>query len=210
MTWVDAIRQDQKILAAAFPFRKLPRDILVFAVLARSRGGLNQFYRESAETPGMVMRDKGYYFIRSQSHYPGDRLPDSFSLPTDRPDEVMPRVVSGRAPEFARIAQIADQYKIRFVLVPDHFRVGSRAAAQPVNQATLAELRGYPWFAVAGPDYVLYEPRFFADPIHLNPKGAERYTDELVRLFREVLAEPLDRPGHREVSLRADDRTGSL
>ena len=66
--------------------RSVTFTLFVFASIGH--GGISGFYRECAGIGEQVLRDRGYYFIKGQSHYPGDRLPDEFSLPTDTPDKL--------------------------------------------------------------------------------------------------------------------------
>ncbi|WP_395697859.1 hypothetical protein [Methylocella sp.] len=70
-----------------FPFRGFVRDAIIFAFEAHHRGGLAAQYASNTAQIELLKRQRGYFFIKSQSHYPGDRLPDDYSLPTDRPDK---------------------------------------------------------------------------------------------------------------------------
>ena len=175
---------------AAFPFRSLPRDCLVFGFLARRHGGPARFYRESAEIARRVIRDRGYYFIESQSHYPGHRLPADYTFPADHPGQVHVRAVDTKGPTFARLRALARDHAIDVLLIPDHFRRHAYREAPPINETVAAALAPYGRFRQLGSDYVSFENADFADPVHLNPDGAERYTDLLADLFRDCREHP--------------------
>jgi hypothetical protein len=45
-----------------------------------------------------------------------------------------------------------------------------------------------PQIRVVGPDYWVYPPSHFSDPVHLNPHGALAYTADLAELFKKTEA----------------------
>jgi hypothetical protein len=179
--------RDRMIVNAAFPFRTLPRDLVVFTFLSRRHGGVSAFYRRSGEIAEQVLRDRGYYFIEGQSHHEGHRLPDDFTLPTDKPGLSKPRRVTPSGPQFERLLRLARDHDIHVLLIPDHFRPRAFAPPPPTNSDAIQALALYPRFRQLGPDYVLLDNRDFADPVHANPEGARRYTDLLAGLFKADL-----------------------
>jgi hypothetical protein len=191
-SFLDAIKQDRAIIKWAFPFRTLPRDLMLFAVLSRSRNGLMAYYRKSAATVQAIAKDRGYFFIESQSHFPGHRLPDDYTLPTDTPSLVSPRRVTTSGRAFERIEQLSRKYNFQVLLIPDNFRRNAFAEPPRANKVVDQALAPFPRFHQIGPDYILFENRNYADPVHLNPEGAPLYTEILARLFRDFLDRPLD------------------
>ena len=181
------LKQDRVIINQVFPFRTLPRDLVVFGFLSRRRGGPQAFYRESGAIAEQVIRARGYYFIEGQSHYSGHRLPDDFSLPIDTPTVYKARPVATSGPLFEQLLRLVRLRDIQVLLIPDHFRSHAFREPPSINTDVMQALAAYPHLRQLGPDYVLFENRLFADAVHLNPEGAERYTDLLAELFKAHL-----------------------
>ena len=191
-SFLDAIKQDRAIMKWAFPFRTFPRDLVLFAVLSRSRNGLKAYYRKSADTVEAIVKDRGYFFIESQSHFPGHRLPDDYRLPTDTPSVVRTRQVTTSGPAFERIEQLARKFNFQVLLISDNFRCSAFADPGPVNEVVDRALAPFERFHRIGPDYFLFENRYYADPVHLNPDGAQLYTEALARVFKNFLDRTLN------------------
>ena len=165
-----------------FPFRKLPRNLFIFLMRSREKGGVRAFYRYADEQVRLMSEQRGYYFIEGQSHYEGGRLPDDFAVGTDRPNLVNVREVSTGGAEFERLRALSERHGLVVWLVPSYFRVGEYAEPPTLNKEAVAALGAYPRFGVVGPDYLRLPNRFFADPVHLNPEGAAEYTRKLWEL----------------------------
>ena len=178
---------DGTVMEELFPFRKLPRDLVLFGMLARSRGGIPAFYRYGKQAVRSMERNRGWYFIDGQSHFPGDRLPDDFHLGTDRPDVIDDPAFFPRGPEFAQLNRLAAQYSMRVFLVPSYHREGELAPSPAYAAGVAARMAGFSQFTVAGPNYFLFPSRYFSDPVHLNPAGAALYTAKLALLVAPVL-----------------------
>lgn len=176
----DAIKDDKAIIQQAFPFRQLPRNLAVFMYASTKSGGPFSFYETSRRIARQLLNDRGYYFIEGQSHFPGHRLPSTYSLPTDKPEYVKQRLPVSTGQSFNLLKNIAQKYNIDIILVPEYFRQGALATPPSANDAIRNSLRHYPQFRVVGPDYILFENGEFSDPVHLNKQGAEKYTRYLV------------------------------
>jgi hypothetical protein len=178
-----AIFHDDNMLAGKlFPFRTLPRDAALFLVQNRNR--LRDAVRDVDAQRLTMLDDRGWYFIKSQSHYPGDWLPDDYALPTDHPARTEPRVIPERSLVRERLEQLARQYGFQVLFVPAFFRAGEVApwpATDRIKPSTISEL---PLIRVIGPDYFTYPPSLFADPQHMNPTGALVYTADIARLLK--------------------------
>ena len=186
-TFLEAIKQDRAIINWAFPFRTLPRDLMLFAVLSRGQKGLMAYYRKSADTVHAIAENRGYFFIESQSHFRGHRLPDDYKLPTDTPFVVHPRPVTTSGRAFERIEQLSRKYNFQVLLIPDNFRRNAYADPPSANEVVDRPLAPFKRFHRIGPDYFLFENRYYADPVHLNPEGAQLYTERLARVFKGFL-----------------------
>lgn len=178
--------EDKRVMSALFPFRKLPRNLILFSARAGSRGGLQGYYGECRQQEEMMLAHKGYYFIEGQSHYPGHRLPDGFRLQKDDPSQKFVRSVSTEAPEFHRLIERIEQYDIHVMFVPRYFREGE-VAPPDAGSAISEKLSRYPRMSALGPDCWLLPNRYFSDPTHLNEEGAAYYTKRLWTLIEQGL-----------------------
>jgi hypothetical protein len=181
---------DGKVMDALFPFRKLPRDLVLFGMLAQERGGVPAFYRYGEAAVQSMQRNRGWYFIDGQSHFPGDRLPDGFRLGTDRPDVIDDPAFFPRGPEFERLNRLATQYSMRVFLVPSYHRIGELAPSPDYAASVARRMAGFSGFTVVGPNYFLLANRYFSDPVHLNPEGAAVYTTQLAGILALALQQP--------------------
>jgi hypothetical protein len=186
LSWSEWVRHDKMIVDALFPFRTMPRDFTLFVFASIGHGGIAGFYRESAQVAQQVVQDRGYYFLRGQSHFAGDRLPDDFSLPTDTPTQPGTRPIDTTSPPFVRLSDLARRYKFKVILFPPVYRTGELAPA-PTRDPVEQTLPGHPEFVILGDDYWLIPPRFFSDPVHPNVEGAEVYTGRLATLLAPLL-----------------------
>lgn len=189
---------DKRVMDHLFPFRKLLRNLVLFAARASSRGGLTTYYEECRRQTQAMLAQKGYYFIEAQSHYPGHRLPADFRLQKDDPRQPFQRSASTDAPEFHRITALMERYGIRLIFVPRYFREGEVAPPEP-QSALAAKLGQYPKFSVQGPDCWLLPNRYFSDPTHLNEEGAAYYTRRLWTLVGPLLEPQGLAPVEREL-----------
>jgi hypothetical protein len=182
-TLLDQLDDDSAIADALFPFRHMARDVATFVALHRH--GLLQGYGAAAAERERMLAQRGWYFIRSQSMYADDRLPDDYRLPTDRPAQPEPRAMPPQSLARTRLEQLARQYGFKVILVPSYARRGEEAPS-PVDATRRTTVSTDPVIEVAGPDYWLYPPADFADSTHLNPAGASLYTRDLVRLVKDL------------------------
>ena len=186
-SWWGVLNDDKRMIQIVFPFRAYVRDAIVFAFEANGPSNFVRQYRSNAEQVGQLKSDHGYYFIRSQSLYPDNCLPDDYRLPTDRPNDAYPRRVDVESEEFVRLVQLAETYDFEIVVVPVAYRKGEFAPPPGEDREMIATLRPFDRIRVLGPPYLLYEPSAFSDPVHLNMSGAERYTREIAALFRTMM-----------------------
>jgi len=186
LSWSEWVKHDKLIVDALFPFRAMPRDFTLFVFASIGHGGIAGFYRESAQVAQQVVQDRGYYFLKGQSHFAGDRLPDDFSLPTDTPTKPGPRPIDTTLPPFVRLSDLAKRYKFKVILFPPAYRTGELAPA-PTRDPVEQIVPGHPEFVVLGDDYWLMPPRFFSDPVHPNVEGADIYTARLAALVSPLL-----------------------
>jgi len=170
--------KDARVMDALFPFRKLPRNLMVFSARARSKGGLMAFYQECRRQTEAMLAQRGYYFIEGQSHYPGHRLPEDFRLQKDAPSRPFTRPVPLDVPAFHKLREVLERNGIQAIFVPVYHREGEYAPPATVSPVA-ATLAGFPSFSVRGPDFWSLPNRAFSDPVHLNEEGAALYTRRL-------------------------------
>jgi hypothetical protein len=186
LNWSEWLRHDKMIVDTLFPFRSMPRDFTLFVFASIGHGGITGFYRESAQVARQVLVDRGYYFLKGQSHFAGDRLPDDYSSPTDTPTKLGTRPIDTTLPPFARLSDLAKRYKFKVILFPPVYRTGELAPA-PTRDPVEQIVPGHPEFVVLGDDYWLMPPRYFSDPVHPNVEGADIYTARLAALVAPLL-----------------------
>jgi hypothetical protein len=185
-TWSEWLQHDKMIVDTLFPFRTLPRNLALFLFSASGHGGIPESYRESTRLAEQVIRDRGYFFIRGQSHFQGDRLPDDYTLATDTPTGTFSRAIDTTPIAFARLSALSRRYGFRVIFFPAPYRTGEFASAA-IRDPAVAGISAWPKFAIAGEDYWLMPPRYFSDPIHTNTSGAAIYSARLASLLAPLL-----------------------
>jgi hypothetical protein len=184
----DSLRDDDALMNKVFPFRKLPRNAALFAILARSHGGLRTYYASAMATVDQLLDNRGYYFIEGQSHYADNRLPDDFRLDSDTPQKTNKRELDTSLAGFDRLQQLMKKGGFKVIFVPCYARKGQLAPIE--YDADEAKRLAAFDITTVGPAYYLYENRYFSDPVHMNREGAELYTKQLWELLRPVFHKP--------------------
>jgi len=179
---LDLLRNDAAIANTLLPFRTLPRDATLF--LFENRRRLAEAVHDVAVQRQGMLDERGWYFIKSQSHYVDDRLPDDYALPTDTPSQIDKRDLADKSFVRQRLVQLARQYGFQILMIPVPYRVGQYAPAPTADGGRLATISEQPVIRILGPDYFSYPPAYFADPQHMNPNGARAYTADLARLLK--------------------------
>ena len=182
LVWNDAALRD-----ALVPFHDTPRDLVLFALRSRTAGGLAALYDDTRHVLTALREDKGFHFIKSQSHYPNDALPEGFRLPSDKPDEVLWRTFHASGAPFERLRRLAREHGIKVLIVPRYLRQGEGAEPPAEDTEAIRQMQPYPEIEVVGPTYWLLPPALFSDPTHTNPAGAREYTTRLWNLLRDRL-----------------------
>jgi hypothetical protein len=179
---LDLLRNDAAIANAVVPFRTFPRDATLFVALNRKR--LANAIQEVDLERRAMLQERGWYFIKSQSHYADDRLPDDYALPTDYPTRVEQRKIAEKSFTRERLEQLARRYGFQVLMIPVPFRIGQYAPAPASDQGRLATISAQPLMRIVGPDYFSYPPARFADASHMNLNGALAYTADLAKLLK--------------------------
>jgi len=179
----DWIGHDKKVIDTLFPFRTLPRDLVLFFTLSHGHGGPVGFYREAKRDAANVGTDRGYYFIKGQSHYPHDQLPTDYSLPTDKPNFVYERTSDLSLPAYKKLIALSQTYHFKIIMIPSAYRTGEYAPS-PILPPLRTEPNGV---VAAGPDYIILPPQNFSDPVHTNKTGAAIYSGMLADILAPAL-----------------------
>jgi hypothetical protein len=125
--------------------------------------------------------------LKGQSHFPGDSLPDDYTLPTDTPTIAGTRPLDMSVPAFARLVDLSKRYGFKVVFFPPVYRTGELAPAPARAPGPASVAAGLSNFSIVGDDYWLMPPHFFSDPVHPNRVGADIYTKRLAELLAPVL-----------------------
>jgi len=179
---MNFLRDDPAIAKTLLPFRTFPRDATLF--LFENRNRLAEAVHDVAVQSNSMLDERGWYFIKSQSHYTDDRLPDDYALPSDRPNRIEERKIPEKSFTRARLEQLAAKYGFEIVFIPVPYRIGEFKSAAGADHARVATISDHPRIRVLGPDYLNYPPAYFADPHHMNLQGALAYTADLGRLLK--------------------------
>jgi len=179
---LDTLRNDAATANFLVPFRQLPRDATLFVFQNKNR--MMDAIREVDAERSAMIDDRGWYFIKSQSHYADDRLPNDYALPTDRPTQIEQRKIPDTSISRPRLEQLARKYGFKVIMIPLPYRIGEYAPAPASDRTRLATISNEPPIYVLGPDYFSYPPALFSDPSHMNADGALVYTADLARLLR--------------------------
>jgi hypothetical protein len=180
--WGDLLRDDAAVSKALFPFKTLPRDAALFMYQSKFR--FAEAARAIAAQRDAMLAQRGWYFIAAQSHYPGDRLPENYRLPTDRPALVERRNVPRLSLSREHLEGLAVRHGFQIIFIPGYYRTEEFAPSPTGDGTSPLVLSDAPLIRVTGPDYWLYPPTSFADPVHLNPTGASTYTAALAELLK--------------------------
>ena len=157
-TWLSSLLPpDHDTIQMLLPFRALPRDLFVFLLGAKAAGGIAAEYRRAQADAGLVVRQKGWYFIKAQSHYANDSLPADYSLPNDTPEAVPGRSLDPKGREYTELLTLARDYHFRVVMIPTPYRVGE-FAADASGAGGLRPVPGEPQVFRLGPEDVLFSP----------------------------------------------------
>ncbi len=179
---MDLLRDDPAIAKTLLPFRTFPRDATLF--LFENRNRLAEAVHDVDVQRNSMLEERGWFFIKSQSHFRNDRLPDDYALPSDRPNRIEERKIPEKSFTRTRLEQLATKYGFEIIFIPLPYRNGEFKSAPVADNARLATLSEHPRIRVLGPDYFNYPPAFFADPHHMNLQGALAYTADLARLLK--------------------------
>ena len=190
------LRNDDRLMQLLFPFRGLPRNLILFALQSPKNGGLRASYQHGLGLVEQMKRDQGYYFIESfresQTRYAGHRLPENYRFEGDNPNLVRERELLTAGPIFERLKRAMRRGGFAVFMAPSYYREGEVAPCQPNTAAR--ELLAAAGIRLCGPDYWLFPPRYFSDREHLNSEGAREYTKRLWRLLGPLLEDPPARP----------------
>jgi hypothetical protein len=176
------VRHDSELMNELFPFRALARDIVMASSAAMIAHGQLDYYETNRKIMAQMITDRGYFFIYDPSKFPDGQLPDDYKEASDEPTRVPERRETTNEREFRKLNNLLDTYHVTCLIVPTYRRVGQFAQPPPINQRLAAELASYPQVQLLGPDYILFDNRYFSDRTHLNRAGAGLYTKYLADL----------------------------
>jgi len=179
--------RDEKIINVLFPFHLLIRNTLVFLLRSKQYGGPLGFYHYAEAEVENMYRDHGYFFIYDQSRFPNERLPKNFHLESDNSKLIKYRDPDINSKAFHKLKDLADQYKFKIIVMPYYLRQRERGQVG-INYAMVNALKPYHEFSVMSKDYFLFHDHYFSDTEHLNPSGAKMYTEIIVNLMKNELA----------------------
>ncbi len=176
-SWREQLQDDDWMMETCFPFRRFPRNATLFLLRSTSRGGPYNYYCDVQRRLEDVVRDRGYHFIESQSHFPDHRLPDDFRVDSDDSTKRDCRAIVPEGPVFEKLISLMKTHHFKTIVVPYYVREGELAPGV-TNHKGKETLRPF-GLDIVGPEYWTLPNRLFSDPAHLNPEGARVYTSRL-------------------------------
>ncbi|WP_323498816.1 hypothetical protein [Variovorax sp. LG9.2] len=179
------LKDDNRILMTLIPFRRFFRDLTLFVFQSLHTGVGAEWMRIKGEIDS-VEKNRGWYFISGQSRYPNGQLPDDFALASDNAQATPVRALAPSGDDYAALLALAKQYEFKVVLVPWSARTGEYAPAENSGSGAAKVVSQSPYIAERGPNYWLYPPPSFSDPVHMNSGGAEAYTKRLAAFLKDA------------------------
>lgn len=179
------LKDDNRILMTLIPFRRFFRDLTLFVFQSLRTGVRAEWTRIKGEIES-VEKNRGWYFISGQSRYPNGQLPADFSLASDNAQAKPVRTLAPAGADYDVLLTLAKQYDFKVVLVPWSARTGEYAPADDSGSSDAKVVSGAPYIAERGPNYWLYPPPSFSDPVHMNAGGAKAYTKRLAALLKDA------------------------
>jgi hypothetical protein len=177
------LHDDNALINAVLPFRTVPRDLVLFAY--NNRFNFAEGIRFTGSQIDHMIENRGWYFIKWQSHFLNDQLPDGFAIPSDHPNRPEVRPMPERSLTRDRLTQLQTQYGFQILLIPSYHRTGEFAPAPQADADRDTIISSSPRVRMIGPDYWTYPSHYFADPVHLNPVGRSVYTADLAALLQK-------------------------
>jgi hypothetical protein len=179
------VKETKPVMESLFPFKRLVRDLSLFVMRSSNRGGVSESYALSESIAEEMMRERGYYFIEGQSHYPGHALPEDFGLESDQIDVIKSRNIDLWKLSLSKLKPLSEKYDLKFILVPLYYRENEVAPVSAINGPIAELFKDEPRFDVLGPDYYVLPLHAFSDPVHLNTNGAKLYTQKITILLED-------------------------
>jgi hypothetical protein len=134
-----------------------------------------------------MIEDRGYYFIREQSRFPGGKLPENFRAESDCPDcqkKLYDPEIDVYVDKFFNLTQKLD---IEVLLIMHPVREGAYKQFDSTPEPVKKLLSQYENISIPSKlELPFYENKYFSDPHHLNNQGAIRFTSEIAETFSSI------------------------
>lgn len=180
------IHNNRIIVNKIIPWRDLPRDLTLFAFESLRKRSIKKVYSGNQDQVDGVLINRGYYFIKSQSHFENDELPNDFKLASDDAFRRKIRSQPKTSWVFHELIRLQKEYGFIIITIPTYYRIGEYAEPELITDLSPKETENQNILSIEL-GYVLYPPKFFADPVHLNPRGAEAWTRDIGNWIRTTL-----------------------
>lgn len=137
-----------------------------------------------------MKEDRGFYFIEEQA-VEGNRLEGTAGG--------TPRRTAGSYDPFTdpytrKFFDLTGENGVKVLLIQPVFRNKQYKQLTEMPMQFASVMARYPHVHTAPKGWILkmYQRRFFADKTHLNPDGAERYTEEIYTEFQQVFSDDVE------------------
>jgi len=134
-----------------------------------------------------MIEDRGYYFIKEQSRFPEGKLPADYKEKSDCPEYEM-KIYEPDGDVFVeKFFNLTKKHNVKVLLISHPARKGKYKQFDELPKV-LKELSAKYDHIYFSRNWELpfYENRYFSDPLHLNEKGAMRFTKDIAFQFEKI------------------------
>lgn len=144
--------------------------------------------KETQEIIDKMIDNRGYYSIIEQSRFPNGELPPDYKEESDCSDCEMPVYDPASDVFVEKFFNLTEKHNIRVLLITHPIREGKFKQFEETPHAIQYLTSKYEHVSYPSEGWKLdfYPNRYFADPHHLNKKGAYRFTEEVAKNFKNT------------------------
>ncbi|UCC39603.1 MAG: hypothetical protein JSV96_17785 [Candidatus Aminicenantes bacterium] len=176
------------VLNYFFPIRMYKNYIpkyLLYSIF--DHDALSKTHKHNMSIVNQMMADRGYYLIKEQALFPDLRLPEGYGIKKRERAKKGFQFDPFKDPYVKKFFNLTQERKIRVQLIQPVYRINQFLQYETVPYQFQIILEKFKNVIVApnGWKAKFYDNSYFADLVHLNPEGAQRYTREIFSEFKQ-------------------------
>ncbi|MCP4217176.1 MAG: DUF1574 domain-containing protein [bacterium] len=147
---------------------------------------LKERKRENHAHVRQMKTERGYFFIKEQALFPDLRLPENYGAAQGKILQKGEEFDPFTDPYVAKFFDLAAQHHIVIQIIQPVYRSSQFRQYETMPRQYCLLSAKYPEVLIRPGSWKakFYENKYFADPVHLNPEGADRYTREIHKEFQ--------------------------